>query len=173
MYFLEGGVNGKMQDIRLNEMKKLLYNQYFLLLLRIILSLVFIFAGIEKIVSPKEFAESIANYKLFPTFLINFSAITLPWIEIITGILLLFGAAVKENAFIMTVLLNIFTLAVIISIFRGLNIDCGCFGTALGEKIGLLKVMENILLIICGLLLITAEETSIVSFIQSDKQSAG
>jgi uncharacterized membrane protein YphA (DoxX/SURF4 family) len=154
-------------------MKKLILNKYFLLLLRIILSLIFILAAIEKISNPAAFSESIANYKLFPSIMINFSAIIIPWIELITGVLLLFGISVKENAAIITVLLNIFTLAVIISLFRGLNIECGCFGTALGEKVGLRKVMENILLIICGLLLIMAKDSSFASLIQHEKPSAG
>lgn len=125
--------------------------------MRIILSLIFIFAGIEKIVNPAAFSESINNYKLFPSILINYSAITIPWIELITGVLLLFGISVKENAAIITTLLIFFTLAVIISLFRGLNIDCGCFGTALGEKVGLQKIVENILLIISGFLLIKSD----------------
>jgi len=142
-----------MQVTLLNKMKKLISNKYFLLLVRIILSLVFIFAGIEKITNPAGFSDSIGYYKLFPSLLVNLSAIIIPWIELITGILLLLGISVKENAAIITTLLIIFTLAIIISLIRGLNIDCGCFGTAFGEKIGLLKVTENILLIICGVML--------------------
>jgi uncharacterized membrane protein YphA (DoxX/SURF4 family) len=153
-------------------MKKLISNIYFLLLIRIILSLLFIFAGIEKISNPAGFSESIGNYKLFPSFLISFSAIILPWIELITGILLLFGISVKENAAIITTLLIIFTSAVIISLFRGLNIDCGCFGTQLGEKVGMLKVGENILLIMCGVLLIIEKDSSFASLIQYEKPSA-
>lgn len=153
-------------------MRKLISNNYFLLLLRIILSLVFIFAGIEKISSPAVFSESISNYKLFPSFHINFSAITLPWIELISGVLLLFGVSVKENAAIITALLVFFTIAVIISLFRGLNIDCGCFGTQLGEKVGMLKVGENIFLIVCGVLL-SANDSSFASLIQHEKPSAG
>jgi uncharacterized membrane protein YphA (DoxX/SURF4 family) len=134
-------------------MKKLISNIYILFLMRIILSLVFIFAGIEKIISPAGFSESISNYRLLPSTIIIFSAITLPWVELFTGILLLFGISVKENAAIITALLVVFTLAVIISILRGLSIDCGCFGTALGERVGLLKVTENVLLILFGMVL--------------------
>ena len=157
MCFSEDGENGKKQVTRLNKMKNLFTNIYFLFLLRIILSLVFIFAGLEKIASPAAFSESIVNYKLFPVFLINISAITIPWIEVISGVLLLLGISIKENAVIITSLLIIFTAAVIISIFRGLNIDCGCFGTALGERVGLLKVAENVLLIISGILVTNTE----------------
>jgi uncharacterized membrane protein YphA (DoxX/SURF4 family) len=128
--------------------------KYFLFLLRIILSIVFIYAAIEKIALPENFSVAISNYKLFPVAMINITAIIIPWIELSAGILLLFGISVKENSAIITFLLVVFTIVIIISLFRGLNIDCGCFGTAYGSKIGLLKIIENILLIISGLVLI-------------------
>jgi uncharacterized membrane protein YphA (DoxX/SURF4 family) len=135
-------------------MVKILSNKYFLLLLRLLLALVFIFAAIEKIAAPGNFSVSIANYKLLPSEIINIPAIIIPWIELISGSLLLLGISVKENSTIITLLLILFTVAIIISLFRGLNIDCGCFGTTYGSKIGLLKVSENILLIISGFLLV-------------------
>ena len=136
-------------------MVKIISNTYFLLLLRVLLGIIFIFAAIEKIALPENFSVSIANYKLFPSELLNIAAIIIPWIELISGILLLLGISVKENSAIITCLLIVFTIAIIISLFRGLNIDCGCFGTTYGEQIGLLKVSENILLIISGFILVT------------------
>ena len=41
-------------------------------------------------------------------------------------------------------LLVIFIVAIIISLFRGLDINCGCFGTVDGAKVGLQKILENI-----------------------------
>jgi uncharacterized membrane protein YphA (DoxX/SURF4 family) len=134
-------------------MTKILSNKYFLLLLRLLLSLVFILAAIDKIAAPGNFSVSIANYKQLPAEFINLPAIIIPWIELVTGLLLLLGIMVKENSAIITFLLIVFTIAIIISLFRGLNIDCGCFGTTYGEQIGLLKVCENILLIISGFIL--------------------
>lgn len=151
---MEGGSNGKAQDTRLNKMVKILSNNYFLLLLRILLAFIFIFAAIDKIAVPESFSISISNYKLLPVELSNVPAIIIPWIELTSGILLLLGILVKENSAIITFLLIVFTIAIIISLFRGLNIDCGCFGTIYGTKIGLLKVVENILLIIIGFILV-------------------
>ncbi len=108
----------------------------------------------EKISDPSGFARAINNYKLLPFSLINIAALILPWIEMTTGILLIFGIKVKENAFIISTLLGIFTIAIIISLFRGLNIDCGCFGTLSGTKIGFLKLVENISMLLAGILLV-------------------
>jgi len=131
---------------------KILLNKYLLFLIRVCLSIVFIYAGAEKISNPDDFALSISNYRLLPISLLNFFAIILPWIEIVTGILLLFGISVKENSAIIFIMLSVFTLAIIISLFRGLNIDCGCFGN--GTKIGLLKLGENLLMITGSILLL-------------------
>ncbi len=151
---MAGGSNGKLQDTQLNKMVKILSNKYFLLLLRLLLGLIFIFAAIDKIAVPANFSVSIYNYKLLPDEFINVPAIIIPWIELISGLLLLLGISVKENSVIITFLLIVFTIAIIISLFRGLNIDCGCFGTDYGTKIGLLKVSENILFILFGFILV-------------------
>lgn len=151
---MAGWSNGKLEDILLNNMVKVLSNKYFLLLLRLLLGLIFIIAAKEKIIAPANFSSSIANYKLFPVEFINILAIIIPWIELISGSLLLLGIWTKENSAIMTLLLIVFTIAIIISLFRGLNIDCGCFGTAYGEQIGLLKISENLLLILSGFILV-------------------
>ena len=135
-------------------MKKIFSNKYLLLLLRIFLSFIFIYAGIEKISNPGDFAQAIANYKMLPVSFVNIIALTLPWIEFISGILLLFGVSVKENSFIVTVLLGIFILAIAISLFRGLDISCGCFGTKLGTKVGITKVLENVGLFFFGIILV-------------------
>ena len=159
---MAGGSNGKLQDTQWNNMAKIISNKYFLLLLRLLLGLIFIFAAIEKIVLPENFAVAISNYKLLPAEIINIPAIIIPWIEFMSGLMLLLGIMVKENSAIIAFLLIIFSIAIIISLFRGLNIDCGCFGTIYGSRIGLLKVVENILLIISGFILIKRDSTFLV-----------
>ena len=134
-------------------LKKILDNKYLLLSIRIFLGFIFVFAAITKVTDPIGFSQSIYNYKLMPDFTINFLAIAFPWIELVAGILLIFGIAVKENSAILSALLFVFIVAIIISIARGLNIDCGCFGTVEGSKVGLIKILENVGLLIIGLIL--------------------
>ena len=128
-----------------------LSNNYLQLTARAVLGIIFIFAGIEKISNPEQFAIAISNYKLLPIFSLNLIAITLPWLEVVSGILLLFGIAIKENSAIIGALMVSFTIMVIIAVLRGLDIDCGCFGTSDGEKVGLLKIIENIGLIVLSI----------------------
>lgn len=115
-------------------------------LLRISIAVLFIFSGIEKIINPAAFAEAISKYRLLPDLLINLAALTLPWIELVAGILIFFDCCTKECSFIITVLMFAFTVAVVIAFARGLNIECGCFGTLNSSKVSLFKIFENILI---------------------------
>ncbi len=128
------------------------FSEYFLFIARIFLGFLFIYAGAEKISNPADFSQSIMNYKLFPVEIINIFAITLPWIEVVCGLLLLFGISVRENSLIIFSLLFVFTLAVAISMIRGLNLDCGCFGKP--SPIGWKKLGENFLMLVLSFLLI-------------------
>ena len=140
-------------------------NKYLILIIRTVIAVIFIVAGAEKIANPENFALSISNYRLFPVYSINIFAVVLPWIEIISGILLLFGIAVKENSTIILTLLLIFTSAIVISLFRGLSIDCGCFGK--GTQIGMLKLGENLLMIL-GTFLLTIYDSYFFSLQNKD-----
>lgn len=135
-------------------MSNFLSDKYLLLLIRICLGFVFVYAAVSKIADAEVFAQSIDNYKLLPLFVINFLAIVLPWIELTAGLFLIFGILVKENAVIINAMLLVFIIAIAISLARGLNIECGCFGTQAGTKIGVTKIVENLGLLIIGVLLI-------------------
>ena len=133
---------------------KILNNNILLLSIRLFLGFIFIFAAVSKVADPEGFSQSIYNYKLMPDFLINVLAIVFPWIELVAGILLVFGISVKENSAILTGLLVVFIIAIVISLARGLDINCGCFGTVEGSKVGLMKILENVGLVLLGLILI-------------------
>ena len=133
-------------------MRNFISNKYLILILRLVIGFSFIYAGVQKVSNPESFAISISNYKLLPISIINFLAITLPWLELISGLLLMLGFLAKENSIIIFTLLIIFNIAIIISMVRGLNIECGCFDN--GMKIGLFKLFENLLMILgCSILI--------------------
>ena len=123
--------------------KKLIF-EYLIAIARIYVALIFILSGLDKINDLESFAQSIENYKLFPIYSINVLAITIPWIELIAGGLLLLGLFIKENSLIISIMLILFTAAIITALFRGLDIECGCRGTMDGQKVSLLKLLENL-----------------------------
>jgi len=104
-------------------------------LLRVALGAVFIVASLDKIQDPEAFATSIANYRLLPYKLINGIAIVLPWLELVTGTLLVLGVWIRASTMIVWGLLLAFSVAISQALARGLDINCGCFSNnPVGER---------------------------------------
>lgn len=100
------------------------------LCVRVFLGGVFLYAALQKIVSPGDFSRAIDNYRILPDALVNMTAVVLPWIELLTGICLVSGLLLRGAVFLCTLFLLIFFSALIFNMARGLNMDCGCFGSA-------------------------------------------
>ncbi len=115
-------------------------------LVRVALGAVFVYAGAEKIIHPATFAGDVANYRLLPREAVNLVAITLPWIEVVAGLLLVAGAWVRPSALIVTVLMCVFLIAIGQAVARGLNINCGCFGSSAARKVGFVALGEDLLM---------------------------
>jgi len=99
------------------------------LLLRLALGGIFIYASLDKILHPAAFAEIIFNYQILPGALINLTAIVLPWLELVIGLLLVFGIFMPGAAALTGLLLTVFWASLLFNLARGLDIDCGCFST--------------------------------------------
>lgn len=131
-------------------MKNILQNEYLGLIVRIIVGVMFVVVGLAKVADPVLFAKEITNYNLMPDFSINIFAIVLPWVELISGLLLIAGVRIRANAVIIGAMLIMFIIAVASAWARGLNINCGCFSHIAQETVGLKKILENTgLLILC------------------------
>ena len=96
------------------------------LLFRFTLAGIFLYAAYTKLTLPWQiFAMSIDSFKFFPPFVVEWSAKTLPWIELIV---LLSGRFAQSAAAASTLLLMVFNFLVIRAYVRGDQVDCGCFG---------------------------------------------
>ena len=123
-------------------------NSWTLLLLRLFIGGIFIYASIDKIAHPEQFARAIENYRILPWFLINIFAIILPWIELVSGVLLIAGVWLNGSAITISALLLIFIIAITAGLLRGLDISCGCFNTTGGQKIGLSLIIKDVVLLL-------------------------
>ncbi len=113
---------------------------------RLVVGGVFIWAAVLKIGDPLGFAQNIANYKLFPRFLDFFLALTLPWIEVTSGALLILGIWRRSSALISSALLGSFIILVLTAVLRGIDTDCGCFGSLSGKADFKLIAMDAVFL---------------------------
>ena len=110
-------------------MKHLLSNRWVIRTVRFSVGAIFIYAGVLKIQQPLDFSDSIAAFQLLPDYLINLCALALPPFEIIIGILMAIGWKCRFAAFATLVCSVLFTLILGQALVRGLEVDCGCFGS--------------------------------------------
>ena len=122
-------------------------------LLRVALGAVFIVASLDKIQNPEAFAKTIANYRLLPYKFINGIAIGLPWIEVVTGTLLVLGIWIRAGTAIVWGLLFAFSIAISQALARGLDISCGCFTTnPAAERMSLWTLIWDLIWLSWGVL---------------------
>lgn len=110
-------------------LKRIVTHPWLALAFRLYIGGLFVYAAMYKINYAAEFAETIASYRLVPYWAVNALAVFMPWTEIICGALLILGVRVKSAAAIITAMLGVFTLAIVVNLFRGAPISCGCFKT--------------------------------------------
>jgi uncharacterized membrane protein YphA (DoxX/SURF4 family) len=94
-------------------------------LLRLSLALIFIYAGLVKLMNPKAFAHALAQFELIPDSLLPIVALGLPGVELLAGLGLAFDLRFCMTAIL--VMLTGFLLILGYAILQDLDIDCGCF----------------------------------------------
>ena len=140
-----------------------IFNPYLLLAFRLLLAAIFIYAAVQKIGKPLAFADEIHNYGVVdygaPLYIM---AVVLPWVELLCGLALVTGVAVRGSALILLGL-NAMFLAVIAkktasylsdgTPFMKVYFDCGCgFGATYAWK----KLLEDAAYLIMSLALLAA-----------------
>jgi len=121
-------------------------NPYVGLVFRWFLGIIMIYAGWNKLFDMANLATAIERYRIIPSETVNLFAIILPPIEIIAGVGLILGVLLEGALTITTVLLAVFLIAIESAILRGLDIDCGCFGTSDAERVGIAVLIRDVFL---------------------------
>jgi uncharacterized membrane protein YphA (DoxX/SURF4 family) len=104
------------------------YRDYAVLAISLALAAIFVYAGIDKLRDPGQFADNIAGFAILPAALINLFALTLPVFEIACGLLLLLPMTRPMAALAIALTCVMFFIALLSALLRGLTLDCGCFG---------------------------------------------
>jgi len=80
------------------------------------------------------FAMEIDAMHIVPGGMVEFLARSVPWLELMIGVLLLLGIQTRLTAAVATALLAVFFTTLLVLYLRGFQGDCGCFGP--GEQLG-------------------------------------
>jgi uncharacterized membrane protein YphA (DoxX/SURF4 family) len=97
--------------------------------LRVALGVIFIYAGWVKLQDPWQlFAAGVASYELLPMWAVEVVARTLPWFEIVLGVVLISGFFFRTSSTILTAILGVFFTLIVRAYIQGKQINCGCFG---------------------------------------------
>jgi uncharacterized membrane protein YphA (DoxX/SURF4 family) len=118
-----------------------------ILIARVVLGGIFVYAGISKIFFPNThlwpmfvlkfsistnlatFGQQVESYKLLSPAGVDFVAHTLPFTEIALGLLLLIGWGLRIWASLVTLIMLGFLTVVSRAYLLHMNINCGCFAT--------------------------------------------
>jgi len=129
------------------ESSPLNYRRVIIWIGRLVIGGIFIYAGYSKLFLPNfmwspwfalkfslssnltNFAFQVESYKLLSPAGVNFVAHTLPFAEIVLGLLVLIGWQLRIWATLITLILLGFVAAVTRAYLLHMNINCGCFAT--------------------------------------------
>lgn len=123
----------------------------------VILTLTFLVSGFAKLLDPHAFVKDVMNYRLFPIQPLHMLAIWLIMLEIFVAVGLWFPFLQRGSAWIITGLMAFFIVLIAVTMIRGLDITCGCFGPG-SQKVGWQKIFENIGLLLLSLILLWPEK---------------
>jgi putative oxidoreductase len=108
---------------------------------RVVMGALFVYASATKF-DPAKFAQEVANYRLLPEALVNFVAISLPYVELVAGVMLLLGLRIRAAALVIMWCLLGFIGGMSYAWSKGIDIECGCFGK--GTRIGFRAIAEDV-----------------------------
>jgi uncharacterized membrane protein YphA (DoxX/SURF4 family) len=129
--------------------------------LRLALGAVFLYAAYTKLrQSWLLFALSIDSYQLLPEWAVFALARMLPVAELLLGLLLVAGVWLRHLSIVAAAILALFFSVMVVSYFRGVGIDCGCFGV--GEPLSAKTLFRDGMLLAAavGLVVLTRRRTT-------------
>lgn len=115
-----------------------------LMLGRLGLAGLFLYTGATKALDPGLLAQDIANYRVLPEALVGPTALLLPALELAAAAGLLLRSYAGGAALLTGLMLLAFAGAMGQARLRGIDLDCGCFGTAASSAVSWNKVALNL-----------------------------
>jgi len=137
---------------------------YVFLLVRLFIGVLFIIAGLAKLDQPAFFAHSIEQFDIVSRPVLIVMTYTLPWLELICGVLLILGLFLRASAMLIGLMLLTFIIALLSAMARGIAGECGCLGFFGSGRIGWpLTLQDTALLITCAVIYIFGDRHKLIS----------
>jgi len=145
------GIRDMLQIKRL--FSALIYGSKSTFVIRIIFGAMFLISGFNKSTDLYSFGRTVIRYNILPEIFVPYAAITIPFLEILLGLLLIAGFRVKSSSFLSMTLLALFTFFIAVNVIRGETFDCGCFnlkifGLGIDERIGWKLILRNAVILL-------------------------
>jgi uncharacterized membrane protein YphA (DoxX/SURF4 family) len=103
------------------------FNLWFPLGLRLVLGIIFLWSGWEKLGHMDLFYKAASDYHILSPQLTSIYSAALPWLEVLCGLYLVVGLFKRFTLVLTTGLMLSFIIAIAMVLMRGQSIDCGCF----------------------------------------------
>lgn len=152
-----------MSASRIERIAPFLSNPYLVLVLRLLLGGVLMFAGITKLPLHSEFIVVVKSYQLLPELLAVAYALLLPWAEFLLGVYLVLGILVKPSAFLSGLVGISLMVGNMSAIFSGKSYCGSCFGELLTLDI-FLALAIDVLMVVVAIVLLMAGSEGALSF---------
>jgi uncharacterized membrane protein YphA (DoxX/SURF4 family) len=96
---------------------------------RLVVGGVWLYAGMQKLPHPDTSVSAVRAYQLVPTGLADTVGRVLPMLEIVVGACLVLGLLLRFTGVVSALLLLAFVIGIVSVWSRGIEINCGCFGS--------------------------------------------
>ncbi len=113
------------------------------LVIRLVAAGIWLAAGVAKVADLEHFRSQTAAYDVLPHALVGPFAYALPFLEVGLGLYLALGLWIRPAAIVACVLMVVFIAAQAQAWYRGLVLDCGCFGAIAQQKVGLTTILRD------------------------------
>jgi len=114
---------------------------------RCIVGAALLLSSVPKMLRPDEFFRAVMAYRLTTLAVAKATAMYLPYLEILLGVLLIAGTWVMAAASWATLLLAAFVVLQCVTLWRGLEVACGCFSVWGEGALGWVTVARTCLLL--------------------------
>ena len=120
--------------------------QVVLTLLRLALSMLFLFSGVAKLFDLRGFNVIVAKFGILPRKYVKPFAYSLPFVEIIIGAWLLSDLFLVGSAAAAALLLIVSEVGILNALLKKKKIEnCGCFGPGIKVPVNWRKFIENLI----------------------------